>query len=128
MIVLDASAALAYLLREPGGALVRGRLASSVMTSVNLIEVRRRLRKDFDEVRTAAVFSAFRAKLLGAEDVKESDVLLASGIYADYQSTNGISLGDAICLAVGLRLGAEVWTADRVWGLLPNVGQVRVIR
>lgn len=128
MIVLDASAALAYLLSEPGGKLVRRNLTSSVMTSVNLIEVIRRLRKDLDEPQATAVSSAFTAKLQGVEGVKGSDVPLASKIYADYQKPYGVSLGDAVCLAVGVRLGAEVWTADAVWANLPNVGNVKVIR
>lgn len=128
MIVLDASAALAYLLREPGGNLVRGSLASSVMTAVNLIEAMRRLRRDLDEAQTVKVFSAFTAKLQGVEDVKGGDVPLASRIYADYQKSHGISLGDAVCLAVGVRLGAEVWTGDAVWASLPNVGHVKIIR
>lgn len=128
LIVLDASAALAYLLSEPGGALVRGSLTSSVMTSVNLIEVMKRLRKDLAEMKAAEVFSVFTAKLQSVEDVKGSDVFLASKIYTDYQKSHNISLGDAVCLAVGLRLKAEVWTAEKVWASLPNVGQVRVIR
>lgn len=45
MIVLDAPAALAYLLSEPGGALVRQDLAQSAITTVNLSEVARRLRR-----------------------------------------------------------------------------------
>ena len=84
------------------------------MTSVNLIEVMKRLRKDLAEVKAAEVFSAFTAKLRSIEDVKGSDVFLASRIYTDYQKSNGVSLGDAVCLAVGVRLGVEVWTADAV--------------
>ncbi len=128
MIVLDASAALAYLLSERGGTLVRGSFASSIMTSVNLIEVMKRLRKDLAEVKAAEVFSAFTAKLRSVEDVKGSDVFLASRIYTDYQKSHGVSLADAVCLAVGVRLGAQVWTADAVWAALPDVGQVKVIR
>ncbi len=98
------------------------------MTSVNLIEVIRRLRKDLDEPQAVAVSSAFTAKLQGVEDVKGSDVPLASKIYTHYQKSYGVSLGDAVCLAIGVRLGAEVWTADAVWANLPNVGHVKVIR
>ena len=38
-VVLDASALLAYLRQEPGGEMVDGLLAESVMTSVNWAEV-----------------------------------------------------------------------------------------
>ena len=62
------------------------------------------------------------------EDVKNVDVFTASRIYADFQKSHNISLGDAVCLAVGLRLGFEVWTTDAIWAILPNAGQVKVIR
>ncbi len=128
MILLDASAALAYLLDEPGGKLVRQNLASSVMTTVNLIEAIRRLRRDFDGEQTKAIYSAFTARLKGVEDVKLEDVLKASEIYAEFQKSHNISLGDAVCLAVGFRLKAEVWTADAIWASLSNVGKVKIVR
>jgi PIN domain nuclease of toxin-antitoxin system len=128
LIVLDASAALAYLLKEPGSRLVRENLSSSIVTSVNLIEVMRRLRRRLSDAQAQTVCSAFVARIAGVEDVKNLDVFTASRIYADFQKSHNISLGDAICLAVGLRLGFEVWTTDAIWGTLPNAGQVKVIR
>jgi len=128
VIVLDASAALAYLLKEPGGKLVRQNLALSVITTVNLIEVYRRLRRGLNQKQVEAVGIAFEAKLGGVEAVILDDVLEASRIYADFQKSHGVSLGDSVCLAVGLRLKAEVLTTDAIWGSLPNVGKVRVIR
>ena len=40
----------------------------------------------------------------------------------------GLSLGDRCCLALGLELGAEVYTAERVWAELDLGVKVRVIR
>jgi ribonuclease VapC len=128
VIVLDASAALAYLLSETGGVLVRQNLSNSVVTTVNLIEVYRRLRRGLDQKQVEAVGSAFVAKLSAVEPVSSADVLQASRIYADFQQSHGISLGDSVCLAVGIRLNSEVWTTDAVWASLPNAGQVKVIR
>jgi len=128
VIVLDASAALAYLLSEPGANLVQQNLSRSVMTSVNLIEVCRRLRRGLSQSQVDTVRASFALKLQTIEDVKRDDVSTASEIYFNFQKSHGISLGDAVCLAAGLRLNAEVWTTDAVWGSLPNVGTVRVIR
>ena len=128
MIVLDASAALAYLLKEPGSSLIRQNLSSSIFTSVNLIEVMRRLRRGLSDSQAQTVCCAFVSRIAGVEDVKNVDVFTASRIYADFQKSHNISLGDAVCLAVGLRLGFEVWTTDAIWVTLPNAGQVKVIR
>jgi ribonuclease VapC len=128
VIVLDASAALAYLLAEPGGFLVQQNLSRSVIAAVNLIEVYRRLRRGLSHSQVETVGSAFEAKLSAIEPVTSDDVLQASRIYADFQQSHGISLGDSVCLAVGIRLNSEVWTTDSVWANLPNAGQVKVIR
>jgi PIN domain nuclease of toxin-antitoxin system len=58
------------------------------------------------------------------EDIGLLDVLTASGIYASFQKSHNISLGDAVCLAAGMRLQAEVWTADAIWASLQGVGRV----
>jgi PIN domain nuclease of toxin-antitoxin system len=81
---LDASAALAYLLKEPGSRLVRENLSSSIVTSVNLIEVMRRLRRRLSDAQAQTVCSAFVARIAGVEDVKNLDVFTASRIYADF--------------------------------------------
>lgn len=128
MIVLDASAALAYLLSERGGALVQQNLAQSVISSVNLIEVARRLRRNRTDQQVGTILAAFRGKLHSVEDVTINDVPLATQVYADFQKPHNISLGDAVCLAVGMRLNAEVWTAELGWAALPNVGRVKIIR
>lgn len=128
MIVLDASAALTYLLSEPGGVLVSRNLGRSVIAAVNLIEVYRRLRRGLSQAQVLAVASAFEAKLSAVEAVTLDDVLEASRIYAGFQKSHGVSLGDAVCLAVGIRLNCEVWTTDTAWASLPGAGQVKVIR
>lgn len=43
--------------------------------------------------------------------------------------TFGLSLGDRVCLALGLHIQYPVLTADRDWGKLPNmVLDIRLIR
>lgn len=128
MIVLDASAALAYLLAEPGGDLVREKLSECAITSVNLIEVLKRLRRDLGEAAAAIVKGEFEKSVPNILSVEAADSMLASKIYADFQKSHNIALGDAICLAAGLRYSAEVLTADNIWAQLPDVGRIVVIR
>jgi PIN domain nuclease of toxin-antitoxin system len=40
----------------------------------------------------------------------------------------GLSLGDRACLALGIALGAEVYTAERVWAQLQLPCAVHLIR
>ena len=37
----------------------------------------------------------------------------------------GLSLADRLCLALGDRLDADVWTADQAWGSSGRIRQVR---
>jgi ribonuclease VapC len=36
----------------------------------------------------------------------------------------GLSLGDRLCMALGDRLGAEIWTADQAWESGGRIRQV----
>jgi PIN domain nuclease of toxin-antitoxin system len=36
-----------------------------------------------------------------------------------------LSLADRLCLALGRRLGAVVWTADGTWGSSETIRQIR---
>lgn len=128
MILLDASAILAFLLSERGAEHVRDALTDSAITSVNLIEVLRKLRRDLDDNQVKIIHDNLIGKLRSVEEVTDKDVLTASSIYALHQRSANISLGDACCLAVGLRLSAEVWTADATWAQLPDVGRIRLVR
>jgi PIN domain nuclease of toxin-antitoxin system len=114
--VLDASALIALILREPGSERLTPRLMSAAITSaVNLAEVHGKLlRSGFssDDAWTAAnepikevvPFSAEQAKTAG-------DLTLQTRAL-------GLSLGDRACLALALSMNAPVYTTDRSWGKL----------
>jgi PIN domain nuclease of toxin-antitoxin system len=44
---------------------------------------------------------------------------------AERAASIGLSLADRLCLALGQRLGAEVWTADLAWGYAHGMKQIR---
>jgi PIN domain nuclease of toxin-antitoxin system len=124
--VLDASALLAVLNREPGAEKLTPQLLSAATSStVNLAEVQSKLvsrgiRPDeaweaaLSPIREAAVFTGEQAKIAGS--------LIAQ------TSSFGLSLGDRACLALGIALKAPVYTADRSWKNLKLGVRIHLVR
>jgi ribonuclease VapC len=125
-IVLDASAMLALLNREPGSEkLTFEMLSNAAGSTVNLAEVHAKLVNrggDPDEawedtlstVQEPIPFTMEQARIVG-------------GLVTETRAL-GLSLGDRACLALGLTLKAPVYTTDRSWKNL-NVGvRIHVIR
>jgi PIN domain nuclease of toxin-antitoxin system len=122
VIVLDASALLAFLLDEPGGDVVEAALESgeAICSSVNWSEVAQKSLasgRDWDEARLL-----FFRYVLTIEPVVMADAEVAAQLWPRHQY---LSLGDRLCLAVAHRLGASVLTADRAWGGLDGVTLIR---
>ena len=59
---------------------------------------------------------------LVVEPVTEVDAEWAA---VRWSRSEGLSLGDRLCLAVGQRLGATVLTADKAWGSRGTIKQIR---
>lgn len=118
-VVLDSSVLLAYLQREKGAETVLFLLERAVMSSVNLAEVRTRL-IDLGERAVEAAEPVLQL-VRRIEPFTEEDALTASSLRKT-TSHAGLSLGDRACLALGITLGAEVYTADKVWSKLGDVG------
>lgn len=129
--VLDASAFLAYLRDEPGGDVAGQAIDQQTAISlVNLAETLTRL----VEMGATATEAAGRIRRLGILGRKLKVMPLnrsdASEIARLRPLTRhlGLSLGDRACLALGLRLGLPVLTADRTWARL-NLGvAIQLIR
>ncbi len=114
-VVLDASAILAYLQREPGYERVRGALAGggAVVASVNLAEVAAKVAARGHDA--CAVVGRLEALGLRVEEFTRADALEAGALRA---LAPWLSLGDCACLALARRRGAPVLTADRAWSKL----------
>ncbi|WP_395945191.1 type II toxin-antitoxin system VapC family toxin [Brevundimonas sp.] len=109
--VVDASAALAFLMGEPGAEATAPHLATGLMSAVNLAEVIGYLvRRGLDPA---------RAFYLGCEIAPfEATLADRAGRLAPLTAAFGLSLGDRACLALAEREGAPVLTADRLWARL----------
>lgn len=125
MIVLDASALLALLYREPGHEAVGAIVTSSCISTVNLAEVLGRFARDGYEPRPMLDHIVG----MGIEIVsfRAPDAALVAILEPPTRSL-GLSLGDRACLALGLERGIPVLTADRAWSQASLGVVVHVIR
>lgn len=122
--VLDASAILAALLREPGAGVVETHYEAGVVSSVNLSEVAAKLcDHGMSSIEARDLLSG-----LGLT-VRPFDERLAymAGALRDLTRSIGLSLGDRACLALGLAEGVPVVTMDRKWAEISQAVGVEVV-
>lgn len=125
MIVLDASALLAFLLGEPGAAEVAGGLDQACISTANLAEVLSKTEERGGDAKTMLVQIA-RTPI----DVVPLSVgvALAAARLRPKTKSAGLSLGDRICLALAQERGCEAWTADKRWKTAQTGVAVHLIR
>lgn len=116
--ILDASAFLAYLRDEPGADVVAEAIAEgTAMSTANLAEVLSRAADRGADPRRLAEDLTDRGVLHGAIQVQE--VTLEDAVEVAHlrplTRAAGLSLGDRSCLALAVRLGLPVLTADAAW-------------
>lgn len=120
-VVLDASAVLAFLQDEGGAADVETQLvAGACCGAANWSEIAQKVLakgRDWDLVRALLV-----SYELEVEPVTEDDAEWAAGRWS---RSEGLSLGDRLCLALAHRLDVDAWTADTAWGTEAAVHQIR---
>lgn len=125
-VVLDGSAILALINREPGSEKLTPKLlADAVCSTVNLAEVQAKLvskgwspedawEDATSPIREAIFFTDEHAKIAGS--------LVA------ITQPFGLSLGDRACLALGISLKTPVYAADKTWSKLKLGVRIHLIR
>jgi len=127
-VVLDASAILALLQKEPGHEVVRASLRSEdcVITTANLAEVATKLQQALQDL--AKVRKLLDVPNLTVRPVTEEDAYKAAELSIAGRPM-GLSLGDRLCLAAGMLEGDVVLTTDQAWARLGTAGpMVRLAR
>jgi ribonuclease VapC len=111
--VVDASVAIAFLLRELGGDHFSAAIiAGSFMNDVNRAEVVRRQMRDGVALEIAIKV----ATEMGLEQVPFDQSLFSLlGLMFPHERKANLSLADCICLATAKQLGLPALTADRSW-------------
>ena len=117
LVVLDASALLAYTNGEARAALVERALGTTAICSVTASEVMAVLARF-----TGGRAAAHGLSRLGLNVIAcDWDMAVAAAELHASTRPHGLSLGACMCLATALRLGVPVVTAEESWRAL-NVG------
>jgi PIN domain nuclease of toxin-antitoxin system len=124
-IVLDASALLAALNKEPGGDGVLSQLDKAAISAVNFAEVVSKLSRTGADV--SQIISDIQDLL---PDIRpfDADQALVLGLLGSSLRDLGLSLGDRARLAWGKHLGVPILTADPAWEKLDVGGKIECLR
>lgn len=121
VIVMDASAILAFLQGEDGAEVVESALVGGAQCgSANWSEVAQKVLaagRNWEIVR--ALLTSYGVKI---EPVTVDDAEWAA---RRWKRGEGLSLADRLCLALAERADAQVLTADVAWGSSGRVTQIR---
>jgi len=125
VIALDASALLAFMLRERGHQRVGELLDEACMSTVNFSEVLGRFARAGQDV----VFIAEKLLATGIEvvDFSAQQAVIAAALVPETHST-GLSLGDRACLALARERRIRAVTADKAWRRLNLDIEIESIR
>jgi ribonuclease VapC len=121
MNVFDASALLTFLQGESGSTQVEEALADGgACGAANWSEVAQKIRsrgRNWDLARSLLISYGVKVEVVTLADAEWAARRWARG--------EGLSLADRLCLALGARLDADIWTADKTWGTAERIHQVR---
>ena len=125
MIVLDASALLAYFLQEPGADRVKEVLTSAMVSAANFAEALTRVGRAGGDI--DAMITGFDTLNIPIVPVERAHAIMAAKLYP-FTLRAGLSLGDRLCLALAIEQDLRVMTTDRAWVGLPHGADVVLIR
>ena len=121
LVVLDASAVLAWVLREQGHRVIDRLLASAVLPSSAMVEVLYRAPERGHRLRPSQLHGDLLALGLDVEPVTDDDTVRAAELIGASRSartpadSRSLSLGDGLCLAVAERLWLPVSGGEEHW-------------
>lgn len=108
--VLDASALLAVLHREPGENIVTPVLYGATVSAVNYSEVLKRMIERGSDAKTTA-------QLLDRQQLRiipfDRERAIAAASLLRYTQAHGLSFADRACLATGKEFGLVVYTSEK---------------
>jgi ribonuclease VapC len=115
--VIDASAVIAYLKEEPGGAALEPYLADACMSAINYAEV---IRRFCDRAPVEAIRASIDDLDLEIVPLDRQVAEITGELNFHYRGTvqgssRALSYADCACLATGMQRNAAVITADGPW-------------
>jgi ribonuclease VapC len=123
--VLDASALLAFINREPGAEMVTAVLGEAAISTVNFSEVVTKLAlRNRSPQRILDELTEFELEVVDFNRALAED----AGLLATATRGQGLSLGDRACLALARRKNAVALTADNAWRQVQVGIEIQFIR
>ena len=123
--ILDASAILASINQEPGGAEVDLLLEDARVSAVNLAEVVSKLIDKGSTVdRAIEVARGLSCRVVPLDE----EGAIATGALRQITAKYGLSLGDRACLALARSQGCAALTTDRAWAGVDIGVEIRMLR
>ncbi|MGR9046835.1 MAG: type II toxin-antitoxin system VapC family toxin [Gammaproteobacteria bacterium] len=119
MIVLDASALLAFLFREPGHETVEHYIEESCISTVNLSEVAGRLIRD--GIEAAPLMQQITETAIEIIPFTQEQAVQAA-TFIPHTQRFGLSFADRACLGLARERHLPVLTADIAWSELSDIG------
>ncbi len=124
--LLDTSAIIALIKKEPGYKIVSNILANSAISTVNFTELISTLIKEGVSEEDA---DAITENIIPEIIPYDHEVAINAGKLISITKPYGLSLGDRACIALGMQLELPIYTADKIWAKLdlPNL-DIKLIR
>ncbi len=123
-IILDASALLAMLKEEPGGAKVADAIDGARISAVNYAEVVSHfVHAGMPADTVDAMLGPLPIDIVSAD----SDLARIAGRLRAVTAEAGLSLGDRFCLALAMRDGLVAWTSDKQWRTIVDRIDVQIL-
>lgn len=121
--IVDASVVLAWLQDEPGADKSEPLLMEGLIGAANWSEV---LQKARQHGAPSGVVARLLASFgLTVVEVSRADAEIAADLW---HRRTPLSLGDRLCLALGVRMGLPVATSDAEWTTVTNGPDVLLVR
>lgn len=122
--ILDSSAVIVLLKKEPGAEIVAANIKRAIISSVNYAEVVSVLVRKL----TPEQIKVMLTKLIAEVIPFDEDMAMRSGMLYQQTKKYGLSLGDRACIALAQVKGMPILTADRMWANLDLDVEVKYIR
>ncbi len=123
--ILDSSAILAFMNKEPGYDVVEQYLPNAIISTVNIAEV-------VAVLSSAKIPNDVIESILDDLDLEIIDFdfkqALQVGLLRNKTKSAGLSFGDRACINLGIIKNIPVVTADKIWGSLDIINKVILIR
>lgn len=122
MLVLDASAVIAWLCKEPGYQVVDRLIPIAVAPASAMAETLYRARERGHRMDSREAYHHLISYGLQMESVEPADSVRAADLIHGSRVggvvAGSLSLGDGLCIAVAERLGLAITGSDRYWETL----------